>query len=165
MRCGRGPDGELFQANKLPTIAQMEKQPVTELTMSVPGAGSAQRLLRTYSREVMKAFACSRMFLFSVGLGIALAQGVARRADEKPNLKGKKLALVWQDEFDGPAGSAPDASKWSYDLGATGWGNQELENYTNARQNSALNGEGQLAITARREASGGYTSARLKTRR
>ncbi len=162
MRCGRGPDGAL-PGEQIANNSTDGKQPVTESTMSVPGAGSAQRLSRAYSSEVMKAFAYSGAFLFSVGLGMALAQGVARSAEEKTQPEGKKLMLVWQDEFEGPAGSAPDASKWSYDLGATGWGNQELENYTNARQNSELNGEGQLVITARREASGGYTSARLKT--
>src|SRR5947207_3384584 len=38
--------------------------------------------------------------------------------------------LVWSDEFDGPNGSAVDASKWSFDLGGNGWGNSELETYT-----------------------------------
>src|SRR5439155_20216680 len=38
---------------------------------------------------------------------------------------------AWADEFDGAAGSLPDASKWTYDLGAGGWGNQELQTYTN----------------------------------
>ena len=28
--------------------------------------------------------------------------------------------LVWSDEFDGPAGTAPDSTKWVYDLGASG---------------------------------------------
>ena len=72
------------------------------------------------------------------------------------------LHLVWSDEFDGPQGAAPDSKKWTYDLGSNGWGNRELENYTNRRDNSFLDGEGHLVIRALKE-NGGYTSARLKT--
>jgi hypothetical protein len=35
-------------------------------------------------------------------------------------------AYTFQDEFDGPAGAPPDASKWSSDLGGGGWGNNEV---------------------------------------
>ena len=71
--------------------------------------------------------------------------------------------VVWSQEFNGAAGSAPDASVWSYDTGANGWGNAELQNYTTSRANSALDGSGNLVITARRESNGSYTSARLQT--
>jgi beta-glucanase (GH16 family) len=70
--------------------------------------------------------------------------------------------LAWSDEFAGPANSAPDPTKWTYDLGAGGWGNQELETYTNTRENSYLDGSGNLVIQAIKTGSG-YTSARLKT--
>jgi beta-glucanase (GH16 family) len=70
--------------------------------------------------------------------------------------------LVWSDEFDGAKASAPDAKKWTYDLGASGWGNHELENYTNFRDNSFLDGDGHLVIRAIKT-NNGYTSARLKT--
>src|SRR5438552_14367198 len=70
--------------------------------------------------------------------------------------------MVWHDEFAGPANEPPDRAKWTYDLGATGWGNAELENYTNSTNNAALDGEGHLVIQAI-AANGGYTSARLKT--
>ncbi|MDP4332195.1 glycoside hydrolase family 16 protein [Curtobacterium sp. A7_M15] len=72
-------------------------------------------------------------------------------------------ALLAADEFDGPAGSAPNSAIWRYDLGAGGWGNGELQTYTDSRRNAALDGAGNLVITARREADGTYTSARLKT--
>jgi len=71
--------------------------------------------------------------------------------------------LVWSDEFDGRANTLPDASKWSYDLGKKGWGNHELENYTQWLQNVHMDGHGHLIIRALRDSSGGYTSARLKT--
>lgn len=76
--------------------------------------------------------------------------------------------LVWSDEFNQAEGAAPDPSRWGYDLGGGGWGNQELEVYTAARDNSrivadpgATDGKA-LAIVAD-QAAGGYTSARLKT--
>jgi beta-glucanase (GH16 family) len=72
--------------------------------------------------------------------------------------------LVWHDEFDGPAGSAPDKAKWVYDLGAGGWGNHELETYTKNDANIQQDGQGHLLIRATKAASGGYESARIKTK-
>ena len=73
--------------------------------------------------------------------------------------------LVWSDEFDGPAGQAPDASKWSFDVGGGGWGNAELEYSTARPENVALDGAGHLAITARAEPYMGkeYTSGRINS--
>ena len=72
--------------------------------------------------------------------------------------------LVWSDEFEGTAGTAPDPSKWNFDLGNhNGWGNGELENYTNSTQNAFQDGNGHLVIRAIRDADGKYTSARLQT--
>ena len=75
--------------------------------------------------------------------------------------------LVWSDDFDGPAGQAPDASKWTYDIGRgdNGWGNEEAQYYTDRPENVSLDGEGNLKITAIRETFGGaaFTSARIKT--
>src|SRR5262249_19806101 len=70
--------------------------------------------------------------------------------------------------------SAPDAAKWVYDIGwgDGGWGNNELEYYTDARENSKIQ-DGSLVITARTDnvpagakcgsSACKYTSARLKT--
>jgi beta-glucanase (GH16 family) len=57
---------------------------------------------------------------------------------------------------------APDASKWGYDIGAGGWGNSELQYYTN-RTDNVLVSNGTLKIIAKKEAYSGssYTSARL----
>jgi beta-glucanase (GH16 family) len=70
--------------------------------------------------------------------------------------------LVWSDEFN--TDGAPDVAKWTYDLGANGWGNNEKQNYTNLAKNVKVQG-GSLIITAIKEASGGaeYSSARIKT--
>jgi beta-glucanase (GH16 family) len=55
--------------------------------------------------------------------------------------------LSWSDEFNGADGSAVDASKWGHDVGGGGWGNQELEYYTDGTQNAVVRG-GALVITA-----------------
>lgn len=70
--------------------------------------------------------------------------------------------LVWSDDFNGPKGAAPDSRVWAYDLGAGGWGNKELQDYTSSRDNSFLDGKGHLVIRALKTGEG-YTSARLKT--
>jgi beta-glucanase (GH16 family) len=69
---------------------------------------------------------------------------------------------TWADEFDGPANALPDPSKWTYDLGNNGWGNQELETYTNLVQNVHVDGTGHLIIHVDKSGST-YTSARIKT--
>ncbi|MGI8583704.1 MAG: glycoside hydrolase family 16 protein [Chitinophagaceae bacterium] len=72
--------------------------------------------------------------------------------------------LVWSDEFD--KDGLPDNTKWGYDVGGNGWGNNELEYYTNARLENARVANGNLIIEARKESFGGknYTSARLLTK-
>ena len=70
---------------------------------------------------------------------------------------------TFADEFDGAAGSAPDPSKWVYDLGAGGWGNGELETYSNSTNNAYVDGNSNLVIAATTDGKGNYWSARLKT--
>jgi beta-glucanase (GH16 family) len=70
-----------------------------------------------------------------------------------------------QDEFD--TDGAPDSSIWSYDIGTgqNGWGNSELQYYTDRTENVTVN-NGYLIITANKENFEGaaYTSARLLTK-
>jgi beta-glucanase (GH16 family) len=61
------------------------------------------------------------------------------------------------------AKSKPDSSKWKTDLGATGWGNHELEEYTDNLDNVFVDRNGHLAIRAIRAERYKYTSGRLKT--
>lgn len=70
---------------------------------------------------------------------------------------------LWVDEFS--TDGLPDAAKWGYDLGGSGWGNNELQYYTNTISNAQV-ANGKLTITARKESAGGknYTSARLVSR-
>lgn len=81
-------------------------------------------------------------------------------------------STVFEDDFDGAAGSSPDPAKWNLNVGGNGWGNSELEYYTARTDNAALDGAGHLAITALHQPYTGadgvtrqYTSARLDTAR
>lgn len=67
--------------------------------------------------------------------------------------------LKFSDEFN--IDGAPDATKWTYDLGAGGWGNSELQTYTSNADNVIVS-DGKLKITAKK-AGTGYTSTRLKS--
>lgn len=71
---------------------------------------------------------------------------------------------VWTDDFQGPADQPPDPSAWSHELGAGGWGCDQLQLYTCSTANARLTGGSCLAITAQREADGQITSARLITK-
>jgi beta-glucanase (GH16 family) len=77
------------------------------------------------------------------------------------NLNAQCWNLVWEDEF---AGNSLDASKWSYQTGGDGWGNNELQNYTDRTDNVSVVG-GTLQIIAKEEAFGGndYTSGRIRS--
>jgi beta-glucanase (GH16 family) len=73
---------------------------------------------------------------------------------------------IFVDDFNGSANQLPDAAKWGYQVGGGGWGNNELQYYTNAdADNASLDGNGHLRITVRSEQIGGrnYSSARLRT--
>jgi beta-glucanase (GH16 family) len=79
-------------------------------------------------------------------------------------------ALTWSDEFDAANGSRPDPAKWKFAIGGNGWGNNELQYYTDRAENSRIE-DGKLVIEARGEDYEGkdgvtrqYTSARLTTR-
>jgi len=83
--------------------------------------------------------------------------------------------LVWSDEFSNStsANAQPNPSTWTYDTGAGGWGNQELETYcswssstspcNSANPNAYVGTDGYLHIVAQQPSAGTYTSARLKT--
>jgi beta-glucanase (GH16 family) len=78
---------------------------------------------------------------------------------------------VWSDDFNAVDGSAVDSSKWRHDTGGNGWGNQELEYYSDDPQNSEQRA-GNLIVTAKRDSSSSlscwygacqFSSARLLT--
>ena len=98
------------------------------------------------------------------GVGLVVAQSHSSAPDSQ------RWKLVWSDDFNGANGSAPDAAKWAFETGGSGFGNNELESYTSRPVNVQEKG-GNLVITARKEdftrADGiarHYTSARIRTK-
>lgn len=83
-------------------------------------------------------------------------------AQDDPNYI-ENLVLTWSDEFDG---SAVNTDNWTFETGATGWGNNELQLYTNG--SNADVSDGKLIITARKVNDntevGSYTSSRLASK-
>ncbi|MDL2075909.1 family 16 glycosylhydrolase [Streptomyces sp. GXMU-J15] len=104
----------------------------------------------------------------SAALVATAATGPARaEADARPRV----MAVTFSDTFDGPAGSAVDSAKWHIETGDN-VNNHERQYYTDGNRNAALDGQGRLVITARRENPANYqcwygtcqyTSARLNT--
>ncbi len=98
-------------------------------------------------------------------LSIIVLSFIACDSHDGQKVDSKYTTLVWNDEFDGAIGDLPDFEKWSYDLGTGdhGWGNNELQTYTNDPENISQDGNGNLVITAIKNGSS-YTSARIKTK-
>jgi len=109
------------------------------------------------------------LLLFLILASTLTAAAAPAGQSSQSNVKVSRWALAWDDEFNGAKGDAPDRSKWVIETGGDGWGNNELEYYTNRVENVQVS-QGNLVITARREGYSdsqgvfrGYTSARLKT--
>lgn len=95
--------------------------------------------------------------------------GLAQQSSRKTHTPNKNWTLVWSDEFNGPDGSMPDATKWTLVTDGSGFGNHELEYYTPRPTNVHVE-KGNLVITARKEDYTGpdgvaraYTSGRMET--
>ena len=102
---------------------------------------------------------------FGLAVGVASIVAVERPATPAGTGGGGGWKLVGSDEFNQPDGSRPDATKWGFETGGNGWGNNELEYYTD-RTNNARIEAGKLVIEAKTEEYGGrnITSARMLTR-
>ncbi len=101
--------------------------------------------------------------------GLAAPSGAA--SEPPTTAAAAAAAATFSDEFDGPAGAAADPGKWQTETGDN-VSNHERQYYTAGNRNAALDGQGHLVITARRENPGNYacwygrceyTSARLNT--
>ena len=114
-------------------------------------------------------------FFIALSAGCILScQSCSTKQDEAIILPPKPVEIVdkqwsfeaapnWVDEFDYTG--LPATNKWDYDLGGSGWGNNEKQLYTNTLNNVSV-ADGKLTITAKKENVNGmgYTSTRLVTR-
>lgn len=98
-----------------------------------------------------------------MSFGISLLAAVALAAVAGPPAAAQDWQLVWSDEFD--VDGLVDETKWSYQVGGGGWGNQELQYYTDRRTENVRVEDGHLVIEAIYEEFGGndYTSGRIRT--
>ncbi|WP_433086121.1 family 16 glycosylhydrolase [Dactylosporangium sp. CA-052675] len=87
--------------------------------------------------------------------GVAAVTATMARTGTDP------LRAELAEEFDGAAGTAL-LPGWRHELGGGGWGNGELQEYTQDAANGALTGDGRLAVTARHDG-GTYTSVRIRS--
>ena len=77
-------------------------------------------------------------------------------------MAGGQWDLVWSDEFNGEG--LPDTSKWNFNIGNWGWGNNELQYYTENETKNVRQENGNLIIEAHKNSNDeGWTSARLTT--
>ena len=137
----------------------MSSRQVDEVCKFKPESLGASSGYHPSGGMVMRALHWTVAFLLS---GMGTACGGARTTTSTAPTPAAPSGQTWADEFDGPSNSAPDRAKWTYDLGGGGWGNQELETYTNLPSNAYLDGAGHLVIRVERNGST-FTSARLKT--
>ena len=105
------------------------------------------------------------LYMKPLFFSLSLLAGITVFAADPPHMK-----LVWSDEFNGQPGTLPDPAKWTMETGGGGYGNHELETYTDRPENVQQR-DGNLVITARKESftgsdkiQRGYTSARLLTK-
>ncbi|NJC26258.1 glycoside hydrolase family 16 protein [Neolewinella antarctica] len=106
---------------------------------------------------------CRFLGILTIATGFAACD-----VSEDQQLDERSYELVWSDDFDGAAGELPSAANWTYDIGngPAGWGNNELQMYTDNPENVSLDGNGNLLLTAIRidnENGDQFTSARIKT--
>ncbi|GAC1415317.1 MAG: glycoside hydrolase family 16 protein [Acidobacteriaceae bacterium] len=107
---------------------------------------------------------------FFVGLSLLSSMSPYAGGQNQPPTLVPGWKLVWADEFDGKDGSPVDPARWSVVTGGKGFGNKELETYTDRSENIRQQ-DGNLVIEARKESWTGadgiprdYTSARIESR-
>jgi len=111
-------------------------------------------------KEILKNTLCLSMIIF--------AWSCSDNEGSTVSTPEANLNLIFEDNFEGAAGQSINTEFWNFDIGngIDGWGNQELQYYTDRPENVSLDGQGNMVITARRESFQGFqfTSARINTR-
>jgi beta-glucanase (GH16 family) len=136
---------------------------MTPTSASTRPSSPARRAFRRRLARVIAAVTAGAAVIAAAGLAVTGAG-----AQEQPEAA-QAWQLVWADEFNGSAGQQPSTANWIYDLGHSypggpaNWGTGEIAAHTNSPANVAMDGAGNLEITALRDGAGQWTSARLET--
>jgi beta-glucanase (GH16 family) len=161
--------------------------------LALPGQGAYERVLEAGRRNGQGAYEFGRTFpmpqdwsdasgmsfwYYGQGSGRDVEVRLTNRRQPERDARPSSWKLAWSDEFNGAAGAPPNPSVWGREvgdgvaIGNPGWGNDELQFYTDSSDNASTDGRGNLAITAK--AADGvqqcyygpckYTSARLLTK-
>ncbi|MEU9305112.1 family 16 glycosylhydrolase [Streptomyces sp. NPDC048269] len=126
---------------------------------------------RLTRRSLLSLVPVLALVSLSTGPAQGLPAGNASASAAVASASSASAAVTFSDEFDGPAGAAVNGAKWQIETGDN-VNNHERQYYTRDNRNAALDGQGHLVITARRENPGNYqcwygrceyTSARLNT--
>ena len=133
--------------------------------------GPAGRLGVRRPRRLRGPLLLGTAVVLAMALGSA-TMGASSSVAADPDARDRQSAeVVFEDTFDGPEGAPVDDRKWQHETGDNE-NNHERQWYTEGNNNAALDGDGNLVITARQESPGNqqcwygtceYTSARLNT--
>lgn len=108
------------------------------------------------------AMLAAAAFLLAGCMFVPPEEEVIESTPEGISSSARYQTLVWSDEFDDSGSkNAPSSSNWSYQLGAGGWGNNEVQYYTDSRTNSWVD-NGTLKVKAVKSGTS-WTSARLRS--
>ncbi|WP_238011112.1 glycoside hydrolase family 16 protein [Dactylosporangium sp. AC04546] len=139
--------------------------PDAEVTVRLAdGTAPRLRLAGTTDARARHAVVLARTEGSTVAVAVEAAAGVGGVSAISAIFARTSTELLheeFSDDFEGAAGR-PDPKRWRFQTGATGWGNGELQNYTDRPDNGGRTGDGHLAIVARQDGTG-YTSARMRS--
>jgi beta-glucanase (GH16 family) len=135
---------------------------------ALPGQGAYERVLRASRAGTRNSMTFGRVFpipqdwsganglsFWYYGRNTGKQVQVGLENDPSRTSSPADWQLVWSDEFNGRRGSPPNPEVWGHEvgdgvaIGNPGWGNDELQYYTNSTNNAAMDGHGNLVITAR----------------
>ena len=176
LSCSKGDSGNGGTAQTAPTNLVITATPSTDGSGNVAFSATATNAV-TYVYEfgdgsIQTVQSGSIVYRYTLAGTNTFTVRVTATSSSNLSINGSKSVtvnvipvlpgLVWSDEFD--VNGAPNPAKWGYDIGtgSGGWGNNELQYYTNRPENAVVI-NGVLKITAIKENYSGsaYTSARL----
>ncbi|MBB4744139.1 hypothetical protein BJY16_007598 [Actinoplanes octamycinicus] len=145
----------------------------TDAYSTTTGAGGTENLSVSGSGRYVRLYGTVRGsgYGYSLYEFKVLTSGGTTTTPTTPPTQDPNFTTVWQDTFDGTAGTSPSAANWllrtgtQYPGGAANWGTGSVETASDSTANVALDGSGKLSIKAIRDGSGKWTSGRLETQR